>query len=75
MLLACKVIEACMDSVEQQPGYVAHAVADPVAKREDSFAAQVGRTLHQIADHVPLVPGQLARGKEHLRWKCRGQKP
>ena len=64
-----------MDSVEQQPGYVAHTAADLVTKREDSFAAQVGRTLHQIADQVPLVPGQLARGKERLRWKRSGQKP
>ncbi len=37
------------------------------AKCEDSFAAQVGLSLHQVADHVPLVLGQLARGKERLR--------
>jgi hypothetical protein len=37
------------------------------AKCEDGLAAQVGLSLYQVADHVPLVPGQLARGKKRLR--------
>src|SRR5712692_2143411 len=42
------------------------------AKCEDGLAAQVGLSLYQVADHVPLVPGQLARGKERL---CRNGDP